>query len=144
MTLDDVLAEWDKDAPHDRHNLGNEALNISILHAKWLRILVFERLRLKKIESETKQLKLDKHEFYTQGPTKETQAKGWNFPARGVILNKDVHLYSDADPQIIEANLKVAYQAETVAACELIFKSIQNRNWEIGRAIEDIKFKQGG
>lgn len=50
----------------------------------------------------------------------------------------------DADTQMIEHNLRLNYQAEVVAAIELIFKSIQNRSWEIARKLEDVKLKMGG
>lgn len=143
MNLDQVLDEWDKDSGHDKSRLGDEALNIPRLHGKWLRILSAERLRLRKMQEDWKVLKLEKHEFYTQGPTKETQQKGWEFPSRGMVLNKDIPLYTDADKQVVEFNLKMAYQQEVVAAIELIFKSIQNRNWEIGRAIDWAKYQQG-
>lgn len=143
MTLDEILDLWDKESPLRKPHLDDESLNIPRLHARWLRILTTERLRLRKLESELKVLKLEKYEFYTQGPTKESREKGWEFPARGMILNKDSHMYLDADKEIQEANLRIAYQAEIVAAIELIFKSIQGRNWEISRCLEDLKFKSG-
>ena len=144
MKLEQVLDLWDKEGRLDRTNLDEESLAIPSLHARWLRILVEEKLRLKALESERSRLKLEKYEFLTQGPTKETQAKGWVHPARGVILKAEVGSYMDADPQMVEMNLRVAYQAEVVSACELIFKSIQGRNWEISRAIEWRKHQAGG
>lgn len=141
MTLDDILNEWDKDSVIDRLDLGDESLKISRLHAKWLRILANERLRLKKRQTELYQLKRDKLEFYIQGPTKETHEAGWEMPARGAVLKSDLPVYMDADKQIIEKTLEVAYQNEIVQAIDLIFVSLKGRGFDIGRKIDDMKFK---
>lgn len=143
MTLDEILDEWDKDAPIDRTELGDAALHGSKLHAKWLRRLSYARLRLYKLREEGKVLKLAKHEFFTQGPTKETREAGWVPPAVGRPLNKDVSLYIDADKQTIEHNLKVALQSEIVQAIELIFVALKGRGFDIGRKLEEIKLRLG-
>ncbi len=143
MTLDEVLDMWDVDSIHDPLELGEGALKIARLHAKYLRFLAIERLRLNKLQAEGRELRLAKHEFYTQGPTRESAEKGWQYPPVGKILVKDLSLYMDADPQMIEHNLKVCYQDQVVEALNLIFKSIQNRAWEIGRKLEDQKMKMG-
>lgn len=141
--LDEILDTWDEDTKIDRTELGDASLDIPKLHSKWLRRLTSEKLKLKLLEAESKALKLEKHEFYTQGESPETRAKGWKMPSRGVILVKDIPLYMEADPHLIEMNLRVAYQAEIVSAIELIMKSIHGRNWEVRAAIDWIKFTSG-
>lgn len=143
MTLEEILDDWDKDSVIDRTDVGGDALENSRLQAKWLRRLSYERLRLKQIEGESKRLRLDKHEFYTLGPTKETHERGWVPPAVGRILNKDLDTYMQADSEVIKMNLRVALQAEIVAALELIMKEIMGRNWHQGRAIEWAKLQAG-
>lgn len=143
MTLDEILDDWDKDAPIDRLELGDASLDGARLHAKWLRRRAYEKLTLFKRNTELKALKLAKHEFLTQGPTKETQALGWEHPARGIILNKDVNMYMDADAQIVEKNLQVAYQQEIVDAIDLIFVALKARGFDIGRKLDDVKLKMG-
>jgi hypothetical protein len=143
MTLDEILEDWDKDAPIDKLELGDASIDGARLHAKWLRRLAYERLRLYKLNTELKTLKRDKLEFYTQGPTKETQAAGWEFPARGVILNKDTGIYIDADKQILEKTLQIAYQQECVNAIDLIFVALKARGFDIGRKIEEMKLRAG-
>lgn len=143
MTLEEVLDTWDNDSNIDKTNLGNNALEISRLHAKWLRILAYERLRLRQLETEVKRLRLDKHEFYTLGPTKETHERGWVPPPVGRILNKDLDTYMQADPDVIKLNLRVALQAEVVSSVETILREIQGRNWHIGRAIDWAKLQAG-
>lgn len=143
MKLEEILDEWDRDSEIDRTALGDESLRGPKLHAKWLRIRANEKLLLFKMIEESKRLKLHKHEFYTQGPTKETQALGWEPPAIGRPLNKDVPLYMDADAQTIESNLKIALQREKVDAIDLIFVALKGRGFDIGRKLEDLKRQQG-
>ena len=144
MKLEEILEEWDRDSEIDRTSLGDESLRGPKLHAKWLRIRANEKLLLFKMTEEAKQLRLAKHEFFTQGPTKETQQAGWEPPAIGRPLNKDVPLYMDADKQVVEMNLRVALQREKVDAIDLIFLALKGRGFDIGRKLEDMKLKMGG
>jgi hypothetical protein len=144
MTLDEILDAWDVDGIINDTKLDQAALAQPRLHGKYLRKLTEARLKLKQLSGDVYVLRKSKHEFYTLGPTKETQQKGWEFPAQGRILNKDVGLYLDADSDIIKMNLRIAYQGELVAALEMIMKEITNRNWAVGRAIDFQKLMAGG
>lgn len=141
--LEALLDEWDIDSSFDVTDLAEESARSPRLHQKYLRKLVTERLRLRAIEAEGKALRRDKHEFYTQGDSPETRAKGWEMPARGVILQKDLPIYMDADKEMVAHNLRTAYQAEIVAAIELIMTALKGRNWELRLALDDIRFKSG-
>jgi hypothetical protein len=141
--LEELLDEWDRDSLIDRTELGDAAIQGARLHSKYLRYLAIERLKLAKLIEAGKELRLAKHEFYTQGPTKETQEQGWQPPAIGRPLNKDVPLYMDADKQVIEHNLKVAYQSEIVKAIDLIFVAIKARGFDIGRKLDEMKLRMG-
>ena len=144
MKLEEIVAEWDKDSEIDKTELGDESLRIPKLHNKYFQIYTRERLILRKYESELKRLKLDKFEFYSQGPSKESQEKGWEFPARGVILKGDMSTYMEADPDIIELSLKIGLQQEKVEFLDSIIKSFRDRGFLIKNAIEWHKFTMGG
>ncbi len=144
MKIEDIVEMWTSDTKIDSTELASESLKIPTLHNKYYRVFLEERLRLKKMESEMKSLKLDKYEFYTLGPTKESHEKGWQLPAKGIILKHDIPMYMDADKDIIEMNLKVAYQNEKVELLETIIKSISNRNFIIKNAIDWNRFVMGG
>ena len=98
---------------------------------------------MRKLEADMKQLKLDKHEFYTQGHTKETQDKGWTLPPKGLILKADLPMYMDADKEIVSLNLRIGYQLEKIDLLESIIKMVMNRNFQIKSAIDWSKFEQG-
>ena len=144
LKLEEILDTWDKDAIPDKTDLGNAALGIDKLQSKWLRIRVIEKLKLHKLEAELKELRLEKYEFYSQGPSKETKDKGWKVPSRGMIMKADMPTYMDADAELITKNLECAYQREKCDAVDLILKTISARNWNIRAALDDLKFKSGG
>ena len=143
MKIESIFEEWEKDSEIDKTELDEEALKIPKLHHKYYRQFVSERLLYRKLEADMKQLKLDKHEFYTQGPTKDTQQKGWQLPAKGLILKGDLPMYIDADKDIVELSLKIGYQLEKIDLLESILKTLQNRGYGIKTAVDWIKFTQG-
>ena len=103
--------------------------------------MLFRSLRSQ--EAEMKQLKLDKYEFYTQGPNEETESKGWKLPAKGLILKTDIPMYMDADSDIIKLSLKIGLQQEKIEFLDSIIRSLMNRGYNIKAAIDWTKFTMG-
>src|SRR5688572_21038603 len=106
MTLDEILEQWAKDSAINIANLAEEGRRIPQLHHKYLRLLVTSRMIAAKSYSELKQLRLEKHQLYEQGPSKEDKGKyAWaskGFPAKGAATTKkELELYLDADADII-------------------------------------------
>lgn len=143
MTIDEILESWDEDSNIDLTELDKESINIPKLHHKYYQIYVKEKLLCKKYESEYKKLKLEKYEFYTQGHNEETIDKGWELPAKGVIIKSDIPMYMEADKDIINQSLKIGYQQEKVELLESILKSLNTRGYNIKSAIDWIKFTSG-
>jgi hypothetical protein len=142
MNIDEILELWDVDSKIDPADLDVEAIKIPKLHHKYYQIFIKERLLLRKLESEFKKLKLDKHEFYTQGPNEETP-KHWKLPPKGLILKSDIPIYMESDKEMIELSLKIGYQQEKVDFLESIIKSFQYRGYNIKSAIDYRKFTMG-
>jgi Recombination, repair and ssDNA binding protein UvsY len=144
VKIESIFDEWEKDSHIDRTELGEEAVKIPKLHHKYYKVFISERLLYRKLEADLKQLKLEKYEFYTQGPTKEQKDKGWELPARGLILKGDIPTYIDADREIVELTLKIGLQLEKIEFLESIIKSLTNRGFQIKSAIDWHKFTMGG
>ena len=144
MKLEEIFEQWKIDSNIDKTELGDEALKIPKLHHKYYQILINERLFLKSHESEMKRLKLDKYEFFSQGPNEETKAKSWKLPAKGLILKADIPMYMDADEEIIKLSLKIGIQQEKIELLESIIKTLMNRSYSIKAAIDWQKFINGG
>ena len=144
MTLEEIMSNWEKDSVIDRTELGDEAIRIAKLHHKYYNMLSNERLILRKYEMDMKTLKLEKYEFYTQGPNEETVKKGWRMPASGKILKSEVGMYLEADADVLKQGAKTAMQQEKVDALDSMVKSLNNRGYNIKAAIDWIRFTNGG
>ena len=136
MKIEEIFEHWNEDSQIDRTELGDESLKIPKLHHKYYQIYVNERMLLRKFEHELKQLKLEKYEFFSQGPNEETQAKGWKLPAKGIILKSDIPMYMDADSDIIQICLKIGLQQEKIEFLDSIIRSLNNRGYNIKSAID--------
>ena len=143
MKIEEITAQWKDDSVIDKTELGDEAMKIPKLHHKYYQILISEKLLLRSQEAEMKQLKLDKYEFYTQGPNEETESKGWKLPAKGLILKTDIPMYMDADSDIIKLSLKIGLQQEKIEFLDSIIRSLMNRGYNIKAAIDWTKFTMG-
>jgi len=144
MKLEEIFEQWKINSNIDKTELGDEVLNIPKLHHKYYQILINERLLLRSHEAEMKKLKLDKHEFFTQGPNEETKTKGWKLPAKGLILKSDIPMYIDADDDLIKLSLKIGVQQEKIDLLESIIRTLMNRGYNVKAAIDWQKFINGG
>jgi hypothetical protein len=143
MKLEDIYDLWEKDSNIDTTDLGNESIKIPKLHNKYYKIFVEEKILLRKYDAQMKELKLAKHEFYTQGPSEESRKLGWVHPARGMILKQEMPMYMDGDKELIALSLKIGFQQEKVELLESIIKSLVNRGFQIKAAIDWHKFTMG-
>jgi hypothetical protein len=143
MKLERIFEEWEKDSEFDKTELGDESLKVAKLHHKYYRMLTQERITRRQLEADLKILKLEKHEFYTQGPSKESMDRGWVMPPIGKVIKSEVGNYMDADRDIIDISLKIGIQSEKIDFLESIIKTLLNRGYNIRAAIDWEKFKMG-
>lgn len=143
MTLEEIQALWSKDAKIDRVELGEEAIKIPQIHSKYFKIYSTERLTLKKMQEDSKQLWKDLWDYY-QGnfDYEDLKQRGWD-QVNIKILKADIQIHIDANQAWIDNNLKLAYQKEKVEFLESIIKSLNGRGFNINAAIQWEKFKVG-
>lgn len=143
MKLDEIQLMWEQDCKIDRTELGEESLRIPQLHSKYFKIFSQERLLLRKMESEFKQLFRDKFEWY-HGTIDEDKLRDREWEPNPLkILRTDVPMYMDSDPDLQKESLRVELQREKVEFTEAIIKSLTNRGFQIKSAIDWEKFKMG-
>jgi hypothetical protein len=143
MKIEAIMEEWEKDSDIDKTELGDAALKLAKLHHKYYRLLVNEKMIVKTYESDMHVLKLDKYEFFTQGPNEETVKKGWTLPAKGLILKADIPMYMSADQEIINLSLRIGLQEEKIQALESIIRTLNSMGYNIKAAIDWQKFING-
>lgn len=147
MKLETLEEMWAEDARIDEYNLGNQAIHVPQLHAKWYKIYVKEKLSWKKQEHDLKELTNDRYAFYDGTLDEETQEeRGWTAEFRlfsKKVLKSDMNRYLEADRLLQAEALKVAYQKEKVLFLESILDSIKFRGNLIRTAVDYAKFTNG-
>ena len=143
MKIEEILENWKSDSKLDQTQLSSEGLRISSLHHKYITWLASERISLKKSEIEFKKLRKEKIEFYTQGPTKEHIALGWEFPSCGKILKKEVDTYLDSDVDLCEIESKIAICQEKVNILTSILQALHQRSYTLRTVVDNNKFLAG-
>jgi hypothetical protein len=143
MTFDELQAQIEHDLSFDETQLDTEALRVPQLHNKYLKHLYSEKLLLKKLENDHKELFRLKYEYFTGKLDEDTlKERGWEpFPLR--VLKNDVDMYIDSDKDIIKVRTRIQLQEERVSYLENIVKQIANRGWLIRSAIDWKKFLGG-
>lgn len=143
MKLDDIEKLWAVDVVIDKTDIDSEALKIPYLHAKYWKILINEKLHLRKLKDQQAQLKKLKTDYYG-GKFSEQDYKETGWPIiHNLILKTDIPLHMDSDNDVIDLNIKVTHQEEKCKFLEDIIKSLHTRGFLLKNAIDFIKFTNG-
>ena len=143
MNIVEIKNLVEKDMFINPTDLDKESLNIPILHNKYLVIMMDEKLKLKKFESNLKTLYKNKWLYYS-GKMSEEQLKELEWePFELALLRQDLDKFIESDSEVIECSNKLELQKEKVNYLESVIKIITNKAWNIRSAIDWIKFTQG-
>lgn len=134
MKIDDLEKSVEKDLYIDETILAKESLATPTKHNKYLKMLLRERLTLKKLNSELAKVSLGRTNYYN-GSDPE--------PFDYVLKDREVKEYVRVDPAVVQIEAKVALQEETVKYLEEVCKMFERRSFAIKNAIDFMKFTQG-
>jgi hypothetical protein len=143
MNIDEIKKLVEKDMVINPTDLDKESLNIPITHNKYLVILMDEKLKLKKFESNLKSLTKNKWLYYSGKMSEEQLIELKWEPFELALLRQDLDRFIESDDDVIESTNKVELQKEKVNYIENIIKIVSNKAWNIRAAIDWIKFTQG-
>ena len=135
MKIDELETEVEKDLYIDETILAKESLATPVKHNKYLKILLRERLKLKKLRNELHKISLGRTNYYNGSDPD---------PFDYVLKDREVKDYVRVDPTVLEAEARVTLQEEMVKYLEEICKMFTNRGFQIKNAIDFMKFTQGG
>lgn len=137
MKLDEIIEMWQEDAVIDDIELDREALNVPILHGKYLKIYYHEKLKLKKIKIQQKTLNKTLAEYYRGdlNHPDDLEEIGRD-PWEKHVLKSDISQYIEGDQEMINLITRMVYQEQVVSLLEDIMKSINNRGFQIKNAID--------
>ena len=143
MKLEEIQELWNRDREIDIAELAIESVRIPQLHDKYLKIYIDERIKLKSLEFELSKMVRLKNDYYSGRMAQENLEKlGWE-PFLGKILKGEMHSYLEADEDVFRIKTKIVMMEEKINYLDSIVKMINNRGFQIKRAIDWIKFKSG-
>jgi len=135
--IEDIISSWREDCKLDDTELDIEALKIPNLHAKYLKLLAENRIKLRALRIKQKQLNQTLYDYYKGDLNNPEDLATINRdPWPKTVLKQDMSMYVDSDNDMVKMNSKIAMQEEIVGVCEEILKSINNRGFQIKNAIE--------
>jgi len=135
MKIEELENSVEKDLYIDETILAKESLLTPTKHNKYLKMLLRERLKLKKLRNELYKVSLGRTNYYNGSDPD---------PFDYVLKDREVKDYVRVDPLVVEAEAKVTLQEEMVKYLEEICKMFERRGFVIKNAIDFLKFTQGG
>jgi len=134
MKIEELETSVEKDLYIDETILARESLGTPLKHNKYLKMLLRERLKLKKLRNEFYKVSLGRTNYYNGSDPD---------PFEYVLKDREVKEYVRVDPVVVEAEAKVTLQEELVKYLEEICKMFEKRGFAIKNAIDWLKFTQG-
>ena len=135
MKIEELENSVEKDLYIDETILAKESLSTPVKHNKYLKMVLRERLKLKKLRNELYKISLGRTNYYNGSDPD---------PFDYVLKDREVKDYVRVDPIVVEAEAKVTLQEEMVKYLEEICKMFERRSFAIKNAIDFMKFTQGG
>lgn len=143
MNISELFDAWEQDSVFERDLITEESIKVPQLHSKWMKMLSTERMRLKSVQFQYKEMYRIKHEYYRGDlDIEDIQTYGWE-PMHLKILRSDLQMYLDADPQLGEMQQKVDIAQEKIKFIEGVIQQINTRGFQIKNVIDWEKFKSG-
>ena len=134
MKIEELEEQVTKDLYIDETILARESLATPTKHNKYLKILLRERLKLKKLQGELYKVSLGRTNSYNGSDPD---------PYEYVLKDREVKEYVRVDPVVVSTEAKVVLQEEIVKYLEEVGKMFTNRGFAIKNAIDFMKFTQG-
>lgn len=143
MKLEEIQVLWNEDKIINIADLGHESVNIPLIHDKYLKIYIDERVRLKGLEFELAKLtKLKANYYLGELGEEELNKLGWDqflgriTKTQTTILNQ----YMEADNDIIEVKQRLILIQEKVNYLDSIIKMLNSRGFQIKNALDWLNY----
>jgi len=142
--LENVMKSWDEDSIINPTEPGKELLKIPVLHNKYVKLLIKNKLSVKNINFEYSKLRRVKEEYYNGSLSQEELNQyGWEPFLLSVRTKNGVDKYIDSDEELIKLLKRKMMIEETVFLCESIIKELNSRTFQLRDYISWEKFIGG-
>jgi hypothetical protein len=142
--LENVMKSWDEDSIINPTEPGKELLKIPVLHNKYVKLLIKNKLSVKNINFEYSKLRRIKEEYYNGSLSQEELNQyGWEPFLLSLRTKNGVDKYIDSDEELIKLLKRKMMVEETVFLCESIIKELNSRTFQLRDYISWEKFIGG-
>ena len=140
MNLDELKLQVSQDLRVDDEHLDTESLKNQEIKAKYLDHKSKFELLLFKAKGDYKRLYREKWEYYGgKADAKIYATKPFDLK----VLKTDLHIYIEADEDIIKSQHKIVYLESVIKYIDGIINTIRNRQWDIKNAISWRQYEAG-
>ena len=144
MNIDELNADWASDCTIDENHLDRESVKTPNLHAKYLRLLSFHKMKQSALEADYNNMRTRKFRYYRGEMTRDELTElGWDQWQGTKPLKNEMDEFLTGDADLNKILIKCAYMKTMVATIESIMNQIKARDWSIRNAIEWKKFIAG-
>ena len=143
FSLENIQNEWEKNSKIDYSNLGTESIRIPVIHDKYLKIFIDERIRLKGMEFELSKLVRSKTNYYKGEMTEDELEERGLEQFQGRLLKNEISNYIETDDDYIKIKQNIVVQQEKINYLDSIIKQLNNRGFQIKNALDWLKFSRG-
>jgi hypothetical protein len=141
MTLEELYAEWAKDAHIDKTEAGDASLAIPQLVAKYLKLLSVERLRGKALVEKRNGLEQKLRDYFDGVITGPEIGRPDFQLVKGTRGATDKRIA--ADPEMVQLNLQAAMSDEKLLYLKDVLHTINQRSFQISNYIKWLQFTSG-
>jgi hypothetical protein len=143
MKIEEITTAWATDGKIDQGHLASAAASVPLLHGRYYKMLIEERLLLIKLKSHQENIAMILDGFFAKTLTL-SELKEYDLEySDKKVLRADIQKNIAVHPKMIDITLKIAVQSEKVKYLEDIIKQIHSMNYTIKNIIDVRKFEAG-
>ena len=143
MKIEEITTAWANDGKIDQGHLASAAASVPLLHGRYYKMLIEERLLLIKLKSHQENIAMILDGFFAKTLT-ISELKEYDLEySDKKVLRADIQKNIAVHPKMIDITLKIAVQSEKVKYLEDIIKQIHSMNYTIKNIIDVRKFEAG-
>lgn len=144
VNIEALLEMWSTDSKLNETEAARELAKIPNLHAKYLTIVSYHNLVIKKLTYDYNTMKKIKWEYYSGDLNNPEDLKKYNWePWQKRVLRQDMSIYLDADDDLNTILKKKVIHQEIVDVCNSILKELQNRTYQLSNIVKWTTFYAG-
>ena len=137
----DLFEELEQDSKIDNTNLDLELTRIPYIQSKWMKKFLRLSRQLRKAETAYAQVKLARSKYW-MGLGDDDEYR--EAPINRKVLKTELPDYLAADPLVLAAQEEYEVLRDVAAMVEKFISSLNNRGYNLGKAVDYVRWKNGG